>query len=363
MTETTPSARQPGVTRQRCSRCVLSAPFPNIKFDDEGVCNFCRDEVGARSDDTAIDRGRVRVMDLLAALKARKATYDAVLCNSGGKDSSYTLKLAVEKYGLTVLSFTLDNGFVAPAARDNIHRVVDALGVDHITVRPALNVFKPVVRAASLLPIYGEQSLTRISAGCNACISLVNTTALRLALEKDIPFILAGFTLGQIPANGIVYRNHYRFLAESREASMARLRDAVGEEVDRLYEVPDSVIDRAPAYPYNINLLCLESLTEAQILAEVGKLGWKLPSGLDGCSSNCMLNTFNNYVHQRRHGYSPYELELSHLVRKRLMTRSEALAKLADQPLEQLPYLVKSLALSPEDLATLGLLADGQVAG
>jgi hypothetical protein len=107
----------------------------------------------------------------------------------------------------------------------------------------------------------------------------------------------------------------------------------------------------------------LESLTEAQILAEVGKLGWKLPSGLDGCSSNCMLNTFNNYVHQRRHGYSPYELELSHLVRKRLMTRSEALAKLADQPLEQLPYLVKSLALSPEDLATLGLLADGQVAG
>ena len=363
MTEPTPSVRLPGVTKPRCTRCVLSAAFPNIRFDVEGVCNFCRDEVGARSDDTAIDRGRVRVMELFAAQKTRRKTYDAVLCNSGGKDSSYTLKLAVEKYGLCVLSFTLDNGFVAPVARDNIHRVVDALGVDHITVRPALDVFKSVLRAASVLPIYGEQSLTRISAGCNACISLVNTTALRLALEKDIPFILAGFTLGQIPANGIVYRNHHRFLAESREASMSRLRDAVGEGVDRLYEVPDSVIERAPHYPYNINLLCLESITEAQILAEVGKLGWKRPAGLDGCSSNCMLNTFNNYVHDRRHGYSPYELELSHLVRKRLLTRDEALEKLADQPLEQLPFLVNALALTPEDLATLGLFADGQVAG
>src|SRR5664279_3991043 len=363
MTETTTSARQPSAPRQRCSRCVLSAAFPSIKFDAEGVCNFCRNELGSRSDDAAIDRGRAMVAELFATPKARGATYDAVLCNSGGKDSSYTLKLAVEKYGLTVLSFTLDNGFIAPAARDNIHRVVDALGVDHITVRPALNVFKSVVRAASVLPIYREQSLTRISAGCNACISLVNTTALRLALEKEIPFILAGFTLGQIPANGIVYRNHYRFLAESREESMSRLRDAVGNDVNRLYEVPDSVIDRVQSYPYNINLLCLESITEAQILAEVGKFGWQRPSGVDGCSSNCTLNTFNNYVHDRRYGYSPYELELSHLVRKSLMTRSEALEKLADQPLEQLPYLVKLLALSPEDLATLGLSADGLVVG
>ena len=361
MTETAASARLPAVSRQRCDRCVLSASFPNIKFDAEGVCNFCRDEVGARTDDSAMDRGRARVMELFAEQKARKSTYDAVLCNSGGKDSSYTLKLAVEKYGLKVLSFTLDNGFVAPMARDNIHRVVDALGVDHITVRPALDVFKAVLRAASMLPIYGEQSLTRISAGCNACISLVNTTALRIALEKDIPFVLAGFTLGQIPANGIVYRNHHRFLAESREASMSRLRAAVGEDVDRLYDVPESVIERAACYPTNINLLCLESVTEEQILAEVGTLGWQRPSGLDGCSSNCTLNTFNNYLHEQRHGYSPYELELSHLVRKRLMSRREALEKLADQPLQQLPFLVKALGFSPEDLATLGLLADGQV--
>src|SRR5512141_3243669 len=157
MTETTPSTRLPGITKRRCARCVLSAAFPNTEFDVEGVCNFCRDDVGVRSDDAAIERGRARVMELFAEQRARKATYDAVLCNSGGKDSSYTLKLAVEKYGLTVLSFTLDNGFVAPEARDNINRVVDALGVDHVTVRPALGVFKSVVRAASLLPIYREQ--------------------------------------------------------------------------------------------------------------------------------------------------------------------------------------------------------------
>ena len=78
MTETTTSARQPSAPRQRCSRCVLSAAFPSIKFDAEGVCNFCRNELGSRSDDAAIDRGRAMVAELFATPKARGATYDAV---------------------------------------------------------------------------------------------------------------------------------------------------------------------------------------------------------------------------------------------------------------------------------------------
>lgn len=336
----------------RCTRCVLSSCFPGLTFDGEGVCSFCRGELMVTSEESAVEHARQQLEQLFAA---RTRPYDAVLCNSGGKDSSYTLKLAVEKYGLRVLSFTLDNGFISPRAFENIRCVVDALGVDHLTVRPSMRLLRRIFKASALLPIYRDRTLTRISSGCNACISIVNTTGLRLALEKGAPFILAGFTLGQIPANAIVYRNNFRFLAESREESLGRLRAAVGADVDEYYGISDSLLDRAGPSPHNVNLLCLERVSEEEIVEAVRSLGWQRPKDVDGCSSNCQLNTFNNYVHERRFGYSPYALELSHLIRKGLMTREEALEKIADQPREQLALIARRLELAPQERDALGI--------
>lgn len=338
----------------RCVRCILSAAFPGLSFDVDGVCSVCRDTTVATRLDEAIVRASKQVHELFAK---RHRPYDAIVCNSGGKDSSYTLALAVQKYGLRVLSFTLDNGFLAPVAMENIQRVTDALGVEQLTYRPSMPFFRKVIRATATLPIYREQTLTRISAGCNACISLVNTMALRIAIEKNIPCILAGFTLGQIPANAIVFRNHFRFLAEGRKESLARLTEAVGAEVDAYYNLPDALLDRVESYPHNINLLCLEALTEEAIIERVSRLGWRKPEGVDGCSSNCELNTFNNYVHERRFGFSPYELELSVLIRKGLMSRAEALAKIGDNPVERLTELAAGLGFSADEHRELGLTA------
>lgn len=335
----------------RCARCALTSGFPGITFDQGGVCSFCLHETPVVNE-SAIEKARQQIGELF---KTRTRPYDAILCNSGGKDSSYTLKLAVETYGLRVLSFTLDHGFISPTAVDNIHAVVEALGVDQLTVRPSAPFFRKITRAAAFLPIYQDQTARRISAGCNACISLVHVTALRLALEKGIGFILAGFTLGQIPANGILYRNHFRFLQEARKDSLDKLRAAVGPEVDDYYGIGDAVLDRVKDYPFNVNLLCLENITEDHIVAEVAKLGWRRPKDVDGCSSNCQINTFNNFVHERRHGFNPYEFELSHLVRKGLMTRDEAISKIQDQPLEALRPIAARLGLSEGDRAALGI--------
>ena len=340
------------MSSSRCACCILSSSFPSITFDDQGVCSYCRDQTAGLSIDTAIERARAQVKELF---EHRNQPYDAIVCNSGGKDSSYTLMLAVQKYGLRVLSFTLDNGFLAPAAFDNIRKVTDALGVEQLTYRPSLPFFRRVIRATATKPIYREKTLMRISAGCNACISLVNTMAVRIALEKEIPIILAGFTLGQIPTNAIVFRNHFRFLAESREESLARLTEAVGHEVENYYDIPCHVLDRVASYPHSVNLLCLETLREEEIVAKVEAIGWRKPTGVDGCSSNCELNTFNNYVHERRLGFSPYEWELSLLVRKGLMSRAEALSKIEDNPADRLSLLADGLGLTVEERVGLGL--------
>ena len=338
---------------QRCTTCILSSSFPNIEFDGEGVCNFCRGEIFFTTTEDVVTGAREKVQQLIQESKG-KGEYDAVMCYSGGKDSTYTLMLAIQKYGLKVLALTVDNGFLSQLAMQNIQQIVDYLGVDLITIRPAAKFFNPLIKASAFEQIYPPKTLLRISSVCNSCISLINVMALRIALEKDIPLILAGFTLGQIPANSIFYKNNYRFFEESREHILKKLTKHLGSEVDHYFRINDSLLDRTESYPYNINLLCLEDPTEEEIIKTIQELGWQSPCDVDGCSSNCRLNTFNNFIHHRRLGFNPYELELSHLIRKGKISRMEALEKIADQaePTILRPILAE-LGIAEEELEKL----------
>jgi hypothetical protein len=53
-------------------------------------------------------------------------------------------------------------------------------------------------------------------------------------------------------------------------------------------------------------------------------------------------------VHEKKYGYSPYELELSHLIRKKLITRENALEKIYDQPIDQIVNVYKELGIDYE---------------
>ncbi len=339
---------------ERCCKCVLSSSFPTIAFDENGVCSFCRDEMHMPTEAATIERAQERIVELFESERGQ-AEYDAIMCYSGGKDSTYTLMTAVKKYNLKVLAFTLDNGFTSPAAFENIRRICDELGVDQITFAPSAKFFKPLIKVSALEEVYSPKTLVRISAICNSCISVVNNSALKLALEKEVPFILAGFTLGQIPANGIVYKNNYHFFRESREVYLERLRDSLGHAVDDYFCIKDSLLNKTKAFPYNVNLLCVEDPTEAEMFQVIAQIGWVSPRDVDGCSSNCRLNGFNNFIHQKNFRYSPYELELSHLIRKGKITREEALQKLSDtlQP-EVITAIMKELAFSEEEIKAIG---------
>ena len=334
---------------KRCTQCVISARFPRIEFDDKGVCSFCRNRAFYMVENDAIDQARMQVAELFSG-RPEGRRYDALVCLSGGKDSTYTLMLAVRKYGLRTLAFTFDNGFLSGFAFDNIRCAVNALGVDHVMVRPSFETMKSIVRASAMHQIYAPRTLTRISAVCNSCITMVNTMAISLALEKWIPFVVAGFTLGQIPSNAVIYRPNYRFIQESRGKAVRALEKHTGRTLTEYFSLRGELLN-LPS-PWHVNLLCLESIREDTLLEEVMKIGWRQPDDVDGCSSNCRLNAFNNYAHEIAYGYNPYELELSHLIRKKLLTREQALKKLDDKLGQQLNAIIAELGISRSDLKT-----------
>jgi hypothetical protein len=307
-----------------CSRCVLPAQFPNISFDAEGVCNYCR-QVAAPYQAEFDDRQRREFQEIVQQTRG-KQPYDALCCYSGGKDSTYMLQQMVHEHQLQVLAFTLDNGFITADAKDNILKIVEVLGVDHVFFKPSARWMKRSYRQAILGDLNAPRGnySTRISDVCLSCISLVNAQAARLAIQQRIPLIFAGFTPGQIPR--AVIKDPHHFYQQTFQQHRDHWHAELGDDAARYLDVADAEFTLYQLSPY----LVFE-VSERDILHEIRQLGWQNPRHLDGCSSNCALNAVGNLCHVKKFGFHPYVLELSKLIRKGLLSRENAIAKLETQ--------------------------------
>lgn len=121
---------------QVCTRCVMDESAAGIRFDEQGVCNYCSEYLVTRSRFLASDPAeRQRRLDgLLARVRSsgQGRRYDCVIGISGGVDSSWALVKAVE-LGLRPLAVHMDNGWNAELAQNNIANLVRGLGVDLVT--------------------------------------------------------------------------------------------------------------------------------------------------------------------------------------------------------------------------------------
>ena len=105
----------------------------DIRFDADGVCNYCSEFLATRSrylqPDPALRQKKLD--DLLAEVRraGKGKRYDCIIGVSGGVDSSWALALAVDM-GLRPLAVHMDNGWNAELAQNNIANLVRGLGVD-----------------------------------------------------------------------------------------------------------------------------------------------------------------------------------------------------------------------------------------
>lgn len=120
-------------TYQVCVNCVMDTSDTRISFDENGVCDHCRDfyaNVKPRWDTGP--QGRRQLDTILAEIRAagKGRKYDCLLGLSGGVDSSYMLHLAVTELGLRPLVFHVDGGWDMDFAVHNVHSMVERLGLD-----------------------------------------------------------------------------------------------------------------------------------------------------------------------------------------------------------------------------------------
>ena len=122
-----------------CKLCLNNTTVKNIKFDKDGVCNFCK--TYEKEYEKWHDFAKLKeVFDKKLESVKGKYTYDVCVPFSGGKDSTYVLYKLVKDYDLKIKTFTLDNGFLSNEAKEKINTIVKELNVDHeyITIDESL---------------------------------------------------------------------------------------------------------------------------------------------------------------------------------------------------------------------------------
>jgi len=324
---------------KRCVRCGLPETFPNIRFDDEGVCNFCRAYRGKEKLEQAKEKFRNKFEKLLAE-KKRTGGYDCLMAYSGGKDSSYTLKVLKEQYGLRTLALTMDNGFISPRTMENIRNVVENLGIDHILYKPRFDILKKLFGTAKDSDIYPPKTLERASTICTTCMGLVKFIALRLAIESGIPFIIYGWSPGQAPIEASIFKNNPSMIKSMQSVLLEPMRKIVGDDILN-YFLTDEHFENPERFPYNVSPLAFLEYDEEKILEEIKVLGWVKPEDTDPNSTNCLLNSFGIQVHRKRFRFHPYAFELANLVREGYMDRDEAIERLEAEDNEEIIRIVK----------------------
>ncbi|HNQ50083.1 MAG TPA: 7-cyano-7-deazaguanine synthase [Candidatus Omnitrophota bacterium] len=308
-----------------CTKCVLPETFPGISFDDQGVCNFCRDFKGEVALKEEKKEYYNKFLDLIKQVKG-KSDYDATLSYSGGKDSTYTLYLLKEVFKLRVLTVTFDNGFVSEQAFKNIRTVTENLGVDSIIFKADFQLLKKIFAAGVTKEMYPMKALERASTICTSCIGFVKFTGLKIALEKNIPLMAWGWSPGQAPIRSSIMKINPALFKTTQEMYRRPMSEIAGDEINKYYLAGDDF--RTRNFPYNVSPLAFMDYDEHKIIERIKELGWAIPEGLDSNSTNCLLNTYANHVHIDKLKFHPYAFEIAGMVRTGVMKREDGLEKI-----------------------------------
>jgi tRNA(Ile)-lysidine synthase TilS/MesJ len=345
-----------------CTQCILPETFPSIKFNADGVCNYCKSYKGQEHQEDLKAQYRQKFESLLkeffpppcssspepcssppapSTLNPQPYSYHVLMAYSGGKDSTYTLDIFKNKYNLNVLAVTFDNGFLSSYAMKNVHTVCEKLGTDHITFKPRFDVLKKIFIASIKDNFYPKKSLERASTICSSCMGIVKSITLKLALEKNIPFIGYGWSPGQAPVHSSVMKVNADFIRSSQKSFYDPLYKIAGKDI-MPYFLNESDFEKLGKGVYNIHPLAFLDYNEEAIYQRIKALGWKQPQDTDTNSSNCLLNSLANQVHIEKYGFHPYAFEVAGLVRAGVMNRQEGIEKIAAPQNESIISHVKS---------------------
>lgn len=293
-----------------CKRCGITDQYKEIIFDEEGICNICREYEQYRPLTDQYFKSLDELKEKLQSLP--QSQYDCILLYSGGKDSTYVL-YRLKEMGIRVFAFIFDNGYISKVAYENIKNAVNECNVDYI-----------IANYKDMDDIF-RAGIQKNGSVCEGCYKVLRTLSTTMAYQKNIRYVISGLSRGQI--------------------FDTKLYDIMKQNVTTVEEIEQKMFEQRCLYyankEYAFQKLCNQYHIDKEVLEQVEWIDfyrycdatkdeimsylkrvpkqWSLPMNTGACSTNCMINDVGIYMQRKMYGYDNYtfpdswEVRLGHI--------------------------------------------------
>ena len=170
-----------------CSNCVMDSSVSDIIFDNNGVCNYCKNAQLRLEKDYSLKKKEEKIfknliVDLKKNSKKYKSRYDCIIGISGGIDSSYVAYL-LKKNGINPLAVHFDNGWNSELATKNIETILSKLDIKLHTEVVDWEEFKDIQLA------FINSSISNLEIPTDHAIL---STLLKIASKHNLPILHGG---------------------------------------------------------------------------------------------------------------------------------------------------------------------------
>jgi len=332
-----------------CTQCVMDTTDPLITFDENGVCNHCREFQTkiSRIPDNPKQRREI-VQDLINRIKneGKDKEYDCIIGVSGGVDSTY-VAYYVKGMGLRPLAIHVDNGWNSEFAVNNIKKCLKKLDIDLFTEVLNWNEFKGLQKAFLRASVPDGEIPTDHA---------IMATLYKQADLRNISYIITGgniVTEAILPTSWSSGHRDWRYING--------INKSFGDH--HLTSFPHYSFFELFKYLFIkrlkvVNILDFIDFNKAEIMKILKKeLDWT-PYPAKHYES-IYTRFFQGYVLPTKFGYDKRKAHLSTLINSGQITRIEALRVLSDPPLtgqmleEDMDFVLKKFDFTQEEFEAI----------
>lgn len=331
---------------QICNRCVMDASVPDIEFDHNGTCNYCKEhEAKVAMTPFYMGGAEEKLRQIVTKIKAEKnGPYDSIVGLSGGVDSSYVAYQAV-KLGLRPLAVHFDNGWNSELAVQNIENIVKKLNLDLVTFVIDWPEFKDIQRSFFKANVIDIEMVTDHA---------IFAAMYRIANKNKIRYILSGTnaaTESIMPATW----QHFKFDLLNLKAIHKRFGSLPIKNYPTLsvWQMAWSHYLRGAKSISLLNYIPYRKDEAMHTLKD--ELDWQYYGGKHYEST--FTKFYQAYILPEKFGVDKRRIHLSDLIMNNEMTREEALIELAKPRYEDAQfesdrdYVCKKLGFTTENFA------------
>lgn len=311
-----------------CKKCILPESHETVQFDEEGVCNICR-QAEVKHESIDWDERKKMLLDLVDKYR-NQGQYDCIIPFSGGKDSTFQLWYVVEQLKLRPLVVRFNHWGYRPLVQENNTRTFKKLGVDVLEFTANWKVVKKLML----------ESLKRTGDFCWHCHTGVFAHTMQIAVKYKIPLVIWGESSSE-------YRSYHTAeeLEEFNEKAFNEMVD-LGINADKMYEFLGEKIDKRDLMPFqfpkkeDLDRVGVKAIylgnyikwnTKKQVEIIKKELGWKgqevegIPPEYDYEKMECRWQGIRDYCKYIKRGHG----RTNHLacidIRNGVMTREKGM--------------------------------------